>query len=94
MSGGSYNYLYKRLPESLFTEHDARQEILKILKESGNEDIARHIERLVAKWEDIAAQADDLFHVLHAVEWYESGDWSVHQMDHEIAKFRKEFKRK
>lgn len=97
MSGGSYNYLDRALrfdPADVFDRLDDLRRARDRLLGLGYRPEAKEVDRLVV-WAErclllAETRAEDLSHVLHAVEWLDSSDWSETDMAEVIAKRRGE----
>ena len=94
MSGGSYDYLFCREVNELFSVDalDNMESIEVHLLSTGYDDIAKDVRRLI----EYIKSADNRISVLHeqlggvfkAVEWYDSGDYSKGTMKKELEKYR------
>ncbi|MFF4026928.1 hypothetical protein ACFYY5_29170 [Nocardia elegans] len=88
MSGGSYNYLYSRELGDGGTVEDLRcaQQRLKDLGYA--DDAAGSVAVVLRMLEDAEQKKAALEGVLHALEWWDSNDWSEDQFREALAKFR------
>ena len=86
MSGGSWNYLYSSDIENLMNERKLNdlQDMADRLAGDGYTDIAKDVQRLVEYVRSAMVRIETLFEmlkpVLHAVEWYDSGDYGEEGM--------------
>lgn len=80
MSGGSLNYLCYKEVNQLFDHVDDMEKVEATLLAEGYEDIARDVRRLIEYVKTaenrISVLRDKLEDVFHAVEWYDSADYS------------------
>lgn len=98
MSGGSYNYLgsicYDDLEELLGKEAELRQMADRLAGLDYAQDAARETEELLVmlrQWQTRAeVRVKRLVGVWHAVEWWDSCDWSEEQVRQALAKYRSE----
>jgi hypothetical protein len=98
MGGGSYNYLgsicYDDLGELLAKESDLREMADRLAGLGYAEDAARETEELLTmlrQWKTRAeARVRRLSDVWHAVEWWDSRDWSEDRVREALAKYRGE----
>lgn len=96
MSGGSYNYLgsicYDDLAELLTKESDLRDMADRLAGLGYAEDAARETEELLVmlrQWKTRAeVRVRRLATVWHAVEWWDSHDWSEDQVRKALATYR------
>lgn len=94
MSGGGYNYLcYKEAEEFLNRCNiDSLEEMSTQLLNLGYEDVSRDFQRLIeyckTAYNRIDVLKDQLQDVMHAVEWYESGDYGLDNLKKSIEKYR------
>ena len=93
MSGGSFNYLCYRDTEALFNRISDLEDMRESLIEYGYEDIAKDTQRLIEYIKSaecvIGTLKDMLEPVFHAVEWYESADYSKETMIEILEKYRR-----
>lgn len=85
MSGGAYNYLYFRLQDIakdgiVDDLHRAKER----LAELGRPAIASKVGDILTGIAALEEKAAELYDVLYALEWRDSGDWSDDQMDAEF----------
>jgi len=97
MSGGSYNYLasmYDDLADLLGKETDLQDMADRLAGLGWAEDAARETEELLVMLRQWKIRAEvrvrRLFDVWHAVEWWDSGDWSEERVREVLAKYRGE----
>lgn len=96
MSGGSYNYLgsyqVQDLRDVLDKESDLQAMAARLAGLGYAEDAARETEELLVmlrQWKVRAeVRLDRLRDVWHAVEWWDSCDWSEEQVLHALEKYR------
>lgn len=92
MSGGSFNYLYCKDIEDLMNSERDLADMREILIKYGYEDIAKDAQRLIEYIKSakctIGTLAEMLEPVFHAVEWYESADYSKETMIKVLEKYR------
>ena len=93
MSGGSFNYLCYRDTEALFNRLSDLEDMRESLIQYGYEDIAKDTQRLIEYIKSaecvIGTLKDMLEPVFHAVEWYESADYSKETMIEILEKYRR-----
>jgi hypothetical protein len=80
MSGGSFNYLYRR---DALDEEDVRALVgmAKVATECGaNADAVAALVELSGMLRNVFARRDELANLLQAIEWYKSCDWSAGQV--------------
>lgn len=92
MSGGSFNYLFtKEFPEIL-NETETLIEMSNWFTKHGYDKLATKnilIVMDIEKFkEDITAKIEALSNVWKAVEWYESGDWTMDDVINHITKIQ------
>jgi hypothetical protein len=80
MSGGSFNYLYSK---DLCQGGYELREMADWLRTAGFEDIAVATEACLASCEP----PDELRYVWKAVEWFESGDWGMHEVAQAVKEY-------
>lgn len=93
MSGGAFDYLCYRETDELFNHIADLESMKQSLICYGYEDIAKDTQRLIEYIKSakvtVETLKDMLEPVFHAVEWYESGDYSKDRMVEELEKYRK-----
>jgi len=92
MSGGSYNYLcYQEFPDIFLKQSDLR-DMADRLTELGYKDAAKETEKLMLDIDAIElrieAKIERLQNVWHAVEWKDSGDSGIEQVEKAINEYR------
>ena len=94
MSGGSLNYLCYKGPAQLFDSIADMVYAEQLLLAEGYKDIAKDVRRLIeyvlTAENRIQVLRDKLEPVFHAIEWYESSDYSKSTMLKELNKYRTE----
>lgn len=80
MSGGSLNYLYlKDAAELMNAVADLEAVEAELLSTFGAKDVAKDVRRLIEYINSannrISVLAEQLSEVMHAIEWYDSGDY-------------------
>jgi len=96
MSGGSYNYLglicYDDLADLLGKESDLKEMAERLAELGYAEDAARETEELLAMLRQWKIRAEvrvrRLADVWHAVEWWDSRDWSEERVREALEKYR------
>ena len=92
MSGGSFNYLCYKDTEDLFNRISDLEDMRESLIKYGYEDIAKDTQRLIEYIKSakctIGTLKDMLEPVFHAVEWYESADYSEKDYIETVDKFK------
>lgn len=93
MSGGSFNYLCHKEAEDLFNHISDLENMRESLIKYGYEDIAKDTQRLIEYIKSakcvIGTLKDMLEPVFHAIEWYESADYSKETMIEILEKYRR-----
>ena len=95
MSGGSYNYLCCKDPEELLHGNNIGylEDMCELLLKLGYDDVARDMQRLVEYCKTAYNRMDVLSHqlndVMHAIEWYESGDYGLGNLKEHLENYRK-----
>lgn len=93
MSGGSFNYLCYKGTEDLFNQISDLEDMRESLIKYGYEDIAKDTQRLIEYIKSAKCTIDTLKEILepvfHAVEWYESADYSKETMIEILEKYRR-----
>ena len=93
MSGGSFDYLCYCEADELYNRIADLESMKQSLICYGYEDIAKDTQRLIEYIKSARVTVETLKDMLepafHAVEWYESGDYSKDRMVEELEKYRK-----
>lgn len=87
MSGGSYNYLYSHV-NGLEAQRGDLADMSDRCASLGYDDAAADTLRVLALIGEAERQADRLEDVWHAVEWFDSNDWSLDQAKEKLDKYR------
>lgn len=78
MSGGSYDYLYCKEPEELFSRAEYIEDMSETARKLGYEDIALDLTRLAEYIKSakirVTVLQEQLKDVMHDIEWYEDCD--------------------
>ena len=92
MSVGSLNYLYLREPGELFDMIPDLESTETLLLQRGYDDIAKDVRRLIeyvrSAENRISVLQGQLKDVLHAVEWYLSGDYGDASLARDLEAYR------
>lgn len=92
MSGGSYDYLCFKEPEELFARVDDIELMAQRLLELGFQDVAGDMQRLAEYCKSgrlrVAVLGAMLNDIMHAVEWYDSGDYGINGVEKAVEKYR------
>ncbi len=92
MSGGSFNYLYRKSIEDLFSQQETMQDMADTLREYGGNDAAEETEKFILEIQDFfnkaATRQESLAGVWKAVEWVKSYDWGEDSIRQELTKYR------
>lgn len=78
MSGGSFDNLYTKSLEDAVGSTWSLVEMRDYLRANGGEDAAQDLDAILAVMESLRPRWEALakpLGVLHAAEWYRSGDW-------------------
>jgi len=87
VSGGSHNYLCHVWDvEDLARKHASLEGMEGRLRDLGYETLARRTRGVRSKLQEALHLAQALTHAWHAVEWYDSGDYSLQSCVEEIEK--------
>ena len=94
MSGGSYDYLcFKDFPEICEKPHDIN-DMRDRLTQLGYLDVAKETESVNLIIDSfrvrIEARLKRLGEVWKAIEWYDSNDWGIEEVEEAIKKYREE----
>lgn len=93
MSGGSYDYLYCKDAEELFSKAVDIDDMAETLEKLNYLDVARDMRRLSeyikSAYNRVDVLATQLRPIMKAVEWYESCDTSAEDLGKEVEKYRK-----
>lgn len=96
MSGGSYDYLYAKVEDGLFTGDytDGLYHLERMAERLEGLDwcseIGRDVRALIKRAQQIDAELTRFRDVFHAVEWWDSGDWTESDVREAVAKYRGE----
>lgn len=97
MSGGSYEYLCYKSAEDML-QYGPRQELQRMVKrliELGELDVAKEMEQFVLFLDGIEARIQarvERYHdVMHAVEWFDSGDYGDDSFKEALAAWREKW---
>lgn len=91
MSGGSFDYLYQKALEDAVGGRNLT-EMRDFLRENGGEDAAAEIDVIIHAMESLRPRWDGLakhLGVLHAAEWFRSGDWGPEELKDALEEWRK-----
>lgn len=92
MSGGSYNYLCYKDPDSIMNEIGELEKMRDKLIELDYLDAAKETESIILVIKSFFVQMESrierLSGVWKAVEWMDSGDWGVEEVLKEINDYR------
>ena len=92
MSGGSYNYLCFKEPEELIGRVADIESMAQRLLDVGYPDVAGDMQRLAEYCKSarlrVAVLSDMLNSVMHAVEWYDSGDYGLSNLKKVLEEYR------
>lgn len=93
MSGGSYNYLYCKDTEEMFSRAVDIEDMAETLEKLNYLDVARDMRRLSeyirSACNRVEVLSEQLKPIMRAVEYYEDCDISVEGLNKEIEKYRK-----
>lgn len=96
MSGGSFDYLCYKDPESMLNNIHLVKEMYEFLYKEGKNDAAREIEKyyldLIMFKDMVTTRHQRLNKILHDVEWWVSGDSGEETFDKMWKKFLEETK--
>lgn len=95
MSGGSFDYLYRKTLEEAIGDGWALKEMAEFLRANGGADAAAEIESIFAAVEALRPRWDALakpLGVFHSAEWYRSCDWGPEDLKDGFEKWRSETK--
>lgn len=94
MSGGSYDYLYCKDTEELFSKAVDIEDMAETLEKLKYLDVARDMRRLSeyirSAYNRVEVLSEQLKPIMRAVEYYESCDISAESLGEEVEKYRKE----
>lgn len=92
MSGGSLNYLFCKETPDLFEAVDDLKRVELHLLQSGAEDVAKDVRRLIEYIKTAENRIDvlrgNLAGVFKAVEWNLSADWGDARLQQELDRYR------
>lgn len=94
MSGGSYNYLCYKDPEELLSGNNIGylEDMCELLLKLDYNDVARDMQRLIeyckTAYNRIDVLMEQLKDVMHAIEWYESGDYGLDNLKKHLEDYR------
>lgn len=88
MSGGSYNYLCYADHSDIGNKTEDLQEMIDRLKELCFEDIANESYLVLEHIKKTDKMINKLSEIWKAVEWMDSGDWGLENVNQEIENFR------
>lgn len=92
MSGGSYDYLYSRDTEEMFSRAVDIEDMAETLEKLNYFDVARDMRRLSeyirSAYNRVDVLSGQLKPIMKAVEYYESGDISAESLENKIEKYR------
>lgn len=85
MSGSSYDYLCHKLDDPFpQIDPEVAKEMAERLRGEDCADAAEELEAILA-----TRPSRELVELLHAVEWYDSGDWGETRLNNAIEKWRR-----
>lgn len=85
MSGGSYNYLCFADSSELGSKQEEIQKMASRLLELGFDDEAKETKRIIDALRAVHKKAESLYHVWHAIEWMDSGDSGLEQVNESVS---------
>ena len=92
MSGGSYDYLYCKNTEELFSKAVDIDDMAEALEKLNYLDVARDMRRLSeyikSAYNRVDVLATQLKPIMKAVEWYESCDISAEDLGEKVEEYR------
>lgn len=92
MSGGSYDYLYCKEPEELFSRVEYIEDMSELALRLGYKDIALDLTRLAEYIKSanirVSVLHTQLRGVMHDLEWYDSCDIGEDTLKEHIEKYR------
>lgn len=92
MSGGSYNYLCHKDSESILTNDDALEFMRDRLISLGYVDAAKETEYILLIMDqyrvEVDARLERLNKVFRSVEWMDSGDAGIEELEESIKQYR------
>ena len=92
MSGGSYGYLCFKEPEELIGRAADIEMMAQRILDAGYPDVAGDMQRLAEYCKSarlrVAVLSDMLNSVMHAVEWYDSGDYGLDNFKKVLDEYR------
>ena len=90
MSGGNYDYLFLKEPEKLFKDHKQLERMAERLRELGHIRLSNEIYMLLEKINHvrqcISMVSERQNDVWRAVEWMDSGDYTVENVNEAVEK--------
>ena len=93
MSGGSYDYLYCKDTEELFSKAVDIDDMAETLEKLNYLDVARDMRRLAEYIKTarnrVEVLSEQLKPIMKAVEWYEDCDISAEGLGKEVEKYRR-----
>ena len=95
MSGGSYDYLYCKDCDELFTYSSIRtlEEMESRFLELGYEDVAKDFRRLIEYIKSannrVEVLSEQLNELMHDIEWYDSGDIGADTLAERVEEYRR-----
>lgn len=92
MSGGSFNYLYAKSPDELIEMTDTIKRMRDRLVElkaprTCVEQTERVLDLIERFWSVMTVRISSLEGVWHGVEWYDSNDWGLDQVQEVFQQF-------
>jgi hypothetical protein len=92
MSGGSYEYLYCKGTDELFSKAHYIEDMAETLIKNGYEDVGRDMIRLSeyirSAYIRVDVLSEQLRPIMKAVEWYESADIGADGLQKAVEKYR------
>jgi hypothetical protein len=79
LSGGSWNYLYRRHDEGSPVSPAEYERMAQRLAALGDESGARRLREVVALLREVLTLLDSMAPQMKAAEWIDSGDWGIDQ---------------
>jgi len=89
VSGGSFNYLYRRPDLGEVGPRDDYRDMADVLADAGHQGAATATRRVCSLLDEAMRIAAELSDIHHAVEWWRSGDYGEEHVKRAVVRWEK-----